>query len=107
MEEMQSKISGRTYPFEVKPIIIVQELETWLLADEEAISKVTRTTVPRVKGNLECITNPKEKLKHILFNAKVLYTDEVAREIAKESDLSKIENRCPGFKKFRQAVIDC
>jgi len=31
----------------------------------------------------------------------------VAQEIAKESDLDKIESRCPSFKEFRQAVIDC
>jgi hypothetical protein len=110
LEEMKSKIASRTYPFEVKLIIIVQKLETWLLADEEAISRVSQSRSgkisPRINENLELITDPKVKLKDIL-SVKVPYTAEVAREIARESDLSKIENRCPKFKEFRQAVIDC
>ena len=97
--------------FFVKFIIIVQELETWLLADEGAISKVTQSrpgkTVVKVNESLESIIHPKEKLLDILSDAGVAYTSEVAREIAKESDLSKIEYRCPKFKKFRQAVVDC
>lgn len=112
LEKMGSKITSRNYPFEVKFIIIVQELETWLLADEEAISRVTQSrfggTVSRVNENLESIIQPKEKLERILSDVKVpYYTAEVAREIAKESDLSKIEYRCLSFKKFRQDVIDC
>lgn len=111
LEKMKSKIVSRTYNFEVKFIIIVRELETWLLADEEAISRVTQARsgrkVSRVKEHLESIIQPKERLKKILSDAKVPYTAEVAREISKESDLLKIEYRCPGFKKFRQDVIDC
>ena len=112
IEMMKSEINDRTYPFEVKFIIIVQELETWLLADEEAISRVTQTRsgriVSRVNENLESITQPKEKLEEILFNANIPYTPEVARQIAKESDISnKVEYRCPRFREFRQAVVDC
>lgn len=110
-ERMKSKIIDRTYSFEVKFIAIVQELETWLLADENAISKVTQArsgkTVSRINENLESIVNPKEKLQNILSNAGVPYTPVVAREIAKGLDISIIKNRCPGFKEFHQAVIDC
>ena len=108
---MKSKIAKQNYPFEVKFIIIVQKLETWLLADEKAISNVTQTrsgrTVSRVNENLESIVNPKEKLQDILSNAGVPYTAAVAREIAKELNKSTIEYRCPRFKEFHQAVIDC
>lgn len=111
MEKMESKITNRNYPFRVKLIIIVQELEAWLLADEEAISKVTRSRsgkfVARINEPLESIKEPKEVLRKILSEVKVPYTDAVAREIAKESDLDKIEYRCPRFKEFRQAVLDC
>lgn len=110
-EKMKSKLAGRTYPFEVKFIIVVQELETWLLADDKAISKVTRArsgrTVSRVNENLESIVNPKERLQNILSDAGVPYTPAVAREIAKELDITSVEYRCPGFKEFHQAVIDC
>ena len=108
LKKMKSKIAGRNYlDFEVKFIIIVQELETWLLADENAISKVSGKTVSRVNEDLESISHPKEKLWDILFVAGLPYTAEVARKIAKESDIFRIENRCPKFKEFKQAVIDC
>ncbi len=111
IEKMKNKVAEQNFPFKVKFIIIVQELEAWLLADEKVISKVTRSrsgiTVARVNEDIELIPHPKEKLKETLSGAKVYYTSEVAREIAKESDLSKIESRCPRFKEFRQAVIDC
>jgi hypothetical protein len=111
MEKMTKKIAGRTYPFGVKFVIIVQELETWLLSDETAISKVTQSrsgrTVSRINDTLESIVQPKERLYKILSDARVPYTEAVAREIAKESDLNKIEYRCPRFKEFRQTVIDC
>ncbi|MBI5968627.1 MAG: DUF4276 family protein [Deltaproteobacteria bacterium] len=110
-EIMRGKIEKRNYPFKVKFIIIAQELEAWLLADEEAISRVTvdrsGKPVPRVNESLESIPQPKQTLHKILGEARVAYTDGVAREIAKESDLDKIEYRCPRFREFRQTVIDC
>jgi hypothetical protein len=110
-EKMGSKIANRNYLFDVKFIIIIHELEAWLLADEEAISRVTQSRsekpVARVKENLESISHPKEKLEEMLSEAKIYYTPEVAREIAKESDLDKIESRCPMFREFRQAIMDC
>lgn len=111
LERMKSKIAGRTYPFEVKFIIIVQELETLFLADEGAISRVTQArsgkTVTRVNETLEAINQPKERLYEILSDAGVPYTEAVAREIAKELELSKIEYRCLSFRNFRQDVVDC
>ncbi len=109
-KNMEGKIADRN-PFEVKFIIVVQELETWLLADDKAISKVTQArsgrTVSRVNENLESIVNPKERLQNILSDSGVPYTPAVAREIAKELDITVVEYRCPGFKEFHQAVIDC
>src|SRR5262245_52678357 len=48
VSRMESKISGRIYPFSTKCLVIVQKLETWLLADEEALSSVTRRTQRRI-----------------------------------------------------------
>lgn len=110
-EIMTNRIADKNYRFDVKFIVITQELEAWLLADEEAISKVTSSrsgrTVVRISENLESIIHPKEKLREILSGAKVYYAPEVARGIAKEADLSKIESRCRTFGEFLQAVKDC
>jgi len=108
---MGRRIADRNYPFEVKFIIIVQEMEAWLLADEEAISRVTQSRsgrlARRVNDPLESLEQPKETLHRILSEARVAYTDGVAGEIAKESDLDRIEYRCPTFGEFHRAVIDC
>ena len=106
-EKMRNKITNRNYSFDVKFIVIVQELEAWFLADEEAISRVTKSSVSRINENLESISDPKQILNRILSDTRVAYTKAVAQEIAKELNLDKIEYRCPTFKEFRQAVIDC
>jgi hypothetical protein len=111
IQRMQSRIQGRSYPFPLEFVVIVQELETWLLADEEAISEVTLEysgrTVSRVNEPLEEIAAPKERLKQILSDSEVDYTKEVVRKIAAAINLQRIEYRCPSFRSFFQAVRDC
>ena len=107
VEKMQKKIEGRQYKFPVKFHVIERMLETWLLSDEKAISAVVRKNVPRVNETLEDIINPKNKLKEILSRAKATYTPETLRKIAEESDIERIAYRCPGFRRFRQLVLDC
>ncbi len=107
VEKLQEKIKGRKYCFPVKFHVIKQEIETWLLSDEKAISKVVGRTVPRVNGALEDIQQPKEKLKELLSKAKANYTPQTLRRIAKECNIDRIAYRCPGFQRFKQTVIDC
>jgi len=103
---MKEKYINRTYPFPVEPVIIVQELETWLLADGQALSQVSGRSVPDLTERLEDLENPKERLQKILSDARVLYTSEVARSIAAATRLERLEYRCPHFQVFRQALGD-
>lgn len=101
---MQDKISGHTYIFPVRPLVVVQELEAWLLADEQAMSAVTgRKQAPIHRP--EEIPDPKGKLKSILSDANIGYTPEIARKIAERADVATIESRCAWFKQFRQSLI--
>lgn len=106
-QTMQQKIQNRTYPFPVKFVIIVQELEAWLLADHDAISKVTEKMVPRVNESLEDIDKPKVRLTEILTRVGVPYTKKVAGQIAAVASLQRLSYRCPSFSVFQQAVLDC
>jgi Domain of unknown function (DUF4276) len=101
---MESKISGRIYPFTTKCLVIVQNLETWLLADEEALSSVTRRTQRRV-SNPEGIIDPKTRLRKILSDVQIDYTAVVAREIAAFARPDVLAARCPSFRKFQEAVV--
>jgi hypothetical protein len=107
VERLQERIKNREYCFPVKFHVIKQEMETWLLSDEQAISKVVGRTVQRVNQTLEDIQQPKEKLKELLSKAKANYTAETLRRIAEESDIKRIAYRCPGFIRFKNSVLDC
>jgi len=100
---MQDRIAGRTYPFPTRLLVIVQELEAWLLADEHAISSVTGTTRPATHRPEEA-NNPKERLIRMLSASKVAYTPEVARRIAEMANIDTIASRCSWFRQFRQAL---
>jgi hypothetical protein len=110
IEAVEARIARRTYPFPVYCLVIVQELETWLLADSAALSQVTREyasrTVVEINEPLERIVDPKGRLQRLLSGAKVPYTQEVARQIAVAIRLEKIEERCPSFRTFHQVVGD-
>ncbi|MBM4284974.1 MAG: DUF4276 family protein [Deltaproteobacteria bacterium] len=107
IETLKSRISGRQYPFEIIFHIIENELESWLLADENAIRKVIKRSVPRMKMNLETLHDPKNHLSRIFSEANMNYTGTKAGEIALKANLNTIASRCPGFKRFRESVLDC
>ena len=77
------------------------------MGDERALSKVAGKNVHRVNETLEDILQPKEKLIELLFRVGVNCTAETRRRIAAESDIDCIAYRCPGFRRFRQLVLDC
>jgi Domain of unknown function (DUF4276) len=99
-------INTRSYPFPVIPVIIVQELEAWLLADREALSQVIGKSISEITESLEMLMAPKERLKNILSDANIAYTPEVARKITAATRLEVLEYRCPSFRVFRQALRD-
>lgn len=106
MTKIQASYTPEEYRFPIKPVIIVQELETWLLADSEALSRVSNTQVSEVQETLEEIVDPKSRLKSVLSNAGLPYTKEVARRIAAATSLERLDYRCPSFRNFRRALYE-
>jgi len=102
---MEGRIGGRSYPFPRHLLVIVQELEAWLLADEEALSLVTGRSQPRIL-NPETIDDPKARLEKILSDAGIVYTAEVARKIAAAARADVLSVRCPSFKRFQETVVN-
>jgi hypothetical protein len=99
--ELSSRILG-SYPFPVIPIIIVQELETWLIADPEALKKIIG--FGKTFTNLETVRDAKSKLEKLFRGTR--YTSEMAGKIAGALDLDLLERRCPRFSLFKKAVVD-
>ena len=105
ISQMESKISGRIYPFPRKLLVAVEKLEAWLLADEVALSTVTGRIQRRIIAP-ETITDPKTRLQTILSDARIPYTPERARLIAAAASVDALAARCPSFKKFKEALAN-
>ncbi|MGH7289244.1 MAG: DUF4276 family protein, partial [Myxococcota bacterium] len=85
---------------------VKREMETWLLADTAAISRVAGGgAVTPIGGQLEDQQHAKEALMKMLSRVAVPYTPAVCRNIAQEIDLSTLRGRCPSFASFERKVI--
>lgn len=105
---MQARIGNRPYDFPHGFALhaVRQETETWLLADERAISTVAGgRAVPTVGGALEELAGAKEALQRLLSRSGLNYTPATCGRIAGELDLDVLRARCPGFIIFEQKVI--
>jgi len=102
---IERKISGRIYPFSRHLLVVVQELEAWLLADEEALGLVTGRPQRRIP-NPESLKDPKARLEKILSNVKIGYTPAVARKIATAARTEVLSLQCPSFRQFQLALTD-
>jgi hypothetical protein len=113
-EELTRKVQERRWGFShgVHICIIRREVETWLLADvAEGVNAVAKKrggrTVAEVQGTLEEIEYAKERLRQLLSDAKLEYTEQVCAEIARSLRLDTLSYRCPSFRTFKQRVVDC
>ena len=87
-------------------------VETWLLADEQAVGKVAlsrgwRRSIKPINKPLEGIMDPKPLFLTMLSEADLPADDKVYEEIASAADLDRISQRCPRFAEFRQHVHAC
>lgn len=102
LSAIQRRLVGN-YRFIVTPLIIVEMLEAWLIADPEALETILGVKTSFVHP--ERIRDPKAELRR-LFAQRSAYTPEIARRIAEEIDLELLARRCPKFLVFREAVLD-
>jgi len=88
------------------------EIETWLLADEDAINRVAhargkRGSVSRVTTPLESHKNAKELFQKVLSTVRLPADPKVYQEIASAASTERIAARCPHFQKFVDRVRAC
>lgn len=113
-QQMAEKTRWQTFSFpgRVQHVAVRRTMETWLLADEEAVSSVALSKggrrVARIQEALEDdIVDPKERFRRWLSEARLNYDPQVCREIARQVGLETIRYRCPSFRSFEQKVLDC
>jgi hypothetical protein len=104
--EMERDFKARlvkSYRFEVIPIIIVEALEAWLIADPLTLKNLIG--VRTAFRSPERIRDPKTQLQRLL-PPTTAYTPELARRIAEGIDLDILQQRCPRFSAFRDALLN-
>lgn len=107
-QAMQARIAGHTYIFPRGFALhaVRQEMETWLLADAQAISVVADgRPVPPIGGSLETLFDAKERFRSVLSLAGLLSTPATCARIARELNLDVLRDRCPGFLLFEQKAL--
>jgi hypothetical protein len=110
--KMQQKIQGRKYPFplNVRFYAVPQAMDTWLLADVGAIDAAVQRRggkrVTRSHDDPESLPHPKEWFRNLLTDHHATYTAPLCREIAEETDLQVLSQRCPRFRVFAE-LVDC
>jgi len=88
--------------------MVVHELESWLLADEDAISKfLGRNTKVKAIANPEDIHDAKKYLDEIFKKAGKTYLTRVAEGIAYSANVDKIMKKSSSFEDFRNKTEDC
>jgi hypothetical protein len=87
-------------------------VETWLLADENAVNTVARQrgkvpSAQAVPDPLEGTTNAKALFLRMLSQAQLPADPAVYAEVAATADIDRIKQRCPYFQHFIDCVHGC
>jgi Domain of unknown function (DUF4276) len=88
-------------------VVPVQEIEAWLIADEEAIKKVIPSMKLKSQGKPEGIASPKEWLinQSRKGRSRPLYDPPTYNvKIAKELNTEKVSKKCPSFSELADFV---
>ena len=102
MTRMRRELAGHRYGFPVEPLVIVQELEAWLLADEQALQNVVG--IRMLFRSPEDFKDPKRELERLLSQGNKVYTPALAGRIADTIRIPILSKRCPSFVKFQAAI---
>ncbi len=98
------------FPLGVAVHAVREEMETWLLADNAALNRLSKNEsgnrIPPLGGHIEDERKPKETLQRILGKAGLNYNTPTCCKIAREIDLNVLRQRCLSFKIFEQKVLD-
>ncbi|MFQ6093486.1 MAG: DUF4276 family protein [bacterium] len=87
-------------------IVVVHALESWLMADSEALAQVFGQKV-KIISDIERICKPKEFPKDAVSEiGKTFIFSRDNLKITEYAEPERIEQRCPSFAQFRQAVLD-
>jgi hypothetical protein len=101
---MKASIGRRTFSFPYDLCVATRETETWLLSDEQALSRVAERhggrAVGYLPGDLQQLEDAKEILISRLTRARLPYTPKTCGEIAELLNIPTLRYRCSIFNAF-------
>lgn len=103
------KLQARRFPgLDVHFFATKCDLETWLVADEDAINLVSRQrgqnkTISPLSIQLE-VKSAKPHFFEQLWKAGLQPVGETYRQVARSMDTSRVLNRCPSFRRFAEML---
>ena len=103
--EEKLKDLGVSFDGTVRICMVVHAIESWLLADDEAIGDYLRSEVRDIY-NPENECKPDKVLNEIFkrYGLDYFKGGEAPREIAKRLSLDKVIKKCPSFIKFKTFI---
>jgi len=112
LDKLCSNFREQEHPFPVRFAVVQPEPEAWLLADHDALAKLSAergrpTDFAAPDRSPEQLPDPKSELRSLLAEAGVPYTKEAAAGLAELCDLDLIVKLCNSFTSFKRAVTDC
>jgi hypothetical protein len=110
--ERQLRASGFQPQFPIHFYATNCMVDTWLLADENAVNRVAlqrgkRPSAQPVRDPLEGRTNTKTMFRSMLSQASLPADPAVYAEVAGEADMEVILRRCPYFQQFVERINAC
>jgi len=92
----------------VEVCVVVHAIESWLLADREALAKSLRVSQVKTPRNPESLCKPEEELGKLFErNGKTYIKSRDAKGIAEFVKLETLTDKCPSFKIFRSSLQHC
>ena len=106
-ENLRGRLQGAGLPVDgdLHICMVVHAIESWLLADEEAISDYLGSKVKELRDpETEC--KPEEVLEELFKKTGKVYLKggEAPRELARRLSVEKLITKCPSFKKFKALI---
>lgn len=105
---VKSQFTPRASSLRVHVCVVVHALESWLLADSQALARRFRVSRIRTPPNPESLCQPEKELERLFqIHGKIYLKRRDPPLIANDMRINIMARRCPSFGRFINLLQDC